>query len=120
MRHLKKGRKFGRIRKIRRAFLCSLLNNLVAKEKIITTEARAKEIRPLIEKLLTRAKNDTVSNRRLLRKTLSPKQIKKLFEEIAPRYRDRTGGYTRVVKLNPRKVGDASPLAVIEFIKTES
>lgn len=117
MRHLKKGRKFGKIRKIRRSFIRSLLNNLVKAGKITTTEARAKEIRPLIEKMLTRAKNDTVSNRRLIAKILGAGEVKKLFIEIAPHHRKRKGGYTRIIKLGRRKLGDTSPMAVIEFIK---
>ena len=116
MKHLKKGRKFGRERKLRRSFIRSLLNNLIKAEKITTTEARAKEIRPLIEKMITVAKKDTGSSRRRIAKTLSPKEVKKIFVDIAPRYAERKGGYTRIVKLGRRKLGDASPMAVIEFI----
>ncbi len=117
MRHLKKGRKFGRERGVRRSFIRSLLNNFVKAEKITTTEARAKEIRPLIEKIVTRAKKDTVSNRRLVARTLAPKHVKKIFSEIALRYKERKGGYTRIIKLGRRKAGDASPMAIIEFVK---
>ena len=118
MRHLKKGRKFGRERAERRSFIRSLLNNFVKAEKITTTEARAKEIRPLVEKLITRAKKNTISNRRLVAKTLAPIQIKKMFNEIAPRYAERKGGYTRIVKLGRRKTGDASPMAIVELVKS--
>lgn len=117
MKHLQKGRKFGRIRKVRRAFIRSLLNNLTGRERIVTTEARAKEIRPLVEKMITRAKKDTVSNRRILAKTFGPNQVKKIFAEIAPRYTARKGGYTRITKLGKRR-GDASPTAIIELIKS--
>ena len=117
MRHLKRGRKFGRERKLRRSLIRSLLNNFIKAEKITTTEAKAKEIRPLVEKLITRAKKDTVSNRRLVAKTLAPAQVKKLFGEIAPRYAERKGGYTRIIKLGRRKIGDAGLMAVIELIK---
>lgn len=117
MRHLKKGRKFGRERSQRRSFIRSLLNNLVKREKIITTEARAKEIRPLIEKIITRAKTDTISNRRFVAKTFEPIQVKKLFGEIAGQYKERKGGYVRITKLGRRKSGDASSMAVIEFVK---
>ncbi|OHA14943.1 MAG: 50S ribosomal protein L17 [Candidatus Tagabacteria bacterium RIFCSPLOWO2_01_FULL_42_9] len=116
MKHLKRGRKFGRVRKVRRGFIRSLLNNLIKAEKITTTEARAKELRPLIEKIITRAKKDSVSNRRLIAKKLGPNQIKKIFAEIAPRYIERKGGYTRIIKAGRRKKGDASPMAIIEFI----
>lgn len=115
MKHLKKGRKFGRIRKVRRGLIRSILNNLIEKGRIATTEAKAKEIRPLIEKMTTRAKKDTVFNRRLIGKTLGPKQVKKLFTEIAPKYVGRKGGYARIIKLGKRR-GDASPMAIIEFV----
>ena len=116
MRHLKKGRKFGRKKAERKAFIRSLLNNFVKAEKITTTEARAKEMRSLIEKMITRAKKDTISNRRLVARTLTPPRVKKLFSEIAPRYAERKGGYTRVIKLGRRKTGDASPMAIIELV----
>ncbi len=116
MKHLQKGRKFGREKKLRRSLIRSLLNNLMEKGKITTTEAKAKEIRPLVEKIITRAKKDTVFNRRGLSKTIQTKQLKKLFMEIAPRYLERKGGYTRIIKLGRRKSGDKSPMAVIEFI----
>jgi large subunit ribosomal protein L17 len=116
MKHLKRGRKFGRKRKVRRGLIRSLLNNFIKSGKITTTEARAKEIRPLIEKIITTAKKDTISNRRLLNKTLTPGQIKKIFSEIAPRYKERKGGYIRIVKLGKRKSGDASSMAIIELV----
>lgn len=115
MKHLKKGRKLGRKRKVRRSLIRLILNSLIEKEKIATTEAKAKEIRPLIEKMITMAKKDTVSNRRLLAKTLGAKQVKKIFADIAPRYAERKGGYTRILKLR-RRLGDASPMAIIEFV----
>ncbi len=117
MGHLIKGRKFGRERKLRRSSIRSLLNNFIKIEKITTSEAKAKEIRPLAEKLVTRAKKDTVSNRRLISKTLAPTQVKKLFEKIAPQYKERNGGYTRIIKLGRRKTGDAALMAIIEFVK---
>ena len=116
MRHLKKGRKFGRERKVRRSFIRSLLNNFIKKERIITTEARAREIRPVVEKMITAAKTDSVPNRRLLAKTLLPGQIKKIFQEISPLCKERRGGYARIIKLGARK-GDSSPMAIIELVK---
>lgn len=116
MKHLKRKRKFGRERKLRRSLIRSLLNSLIKKGKITTTEAKAKEIRPLAEKMITRAKNNSVANRRLLARELNPAQVKKLFEEIGPRYKDRKGGYARIIKMGRRKSGDASPMAVIELI----
>ena len=117
MLHLKRGRKFGRKRKVRRGFLRSILNNFVSKGKIKTTEARAKEIKPLVEKMISRARIDSVSNRRFLSKILEPEQIRKIFKEIAPGYKERKGGYARIIKLYRRK-GDASPMAIIELIKS--
>lgn len=117
MKHLKRGRKFGRKRKLRRSLIRSLLNSLIESEKITTTEAKAKEIRPLIEKIITIAKKDTSSNRRLLAKILGAKQVKKTFIDIAPRYAERKGGYSRIIKLGKRKSGDASPMAIIELVK---
>jgi len=93
----------------------SLAFNLVAKEKIKTTEARAKELRPFIEKFVTRAKKDNLANRRLLIARLGQQTAKKLFEKIAPKYKDKNGGYTRIIKLSLRK-GDASKMAIIEFV----
>jgi large subunit ribosomal protein L17 len=116
MRHLQRGRKFGRIRKLRRSLIRSLLNNFIKSGKITTTEAKAKELRPLLEKIITMAKKDSISSRRLLAKTLEPKQVKKIFAEIAPHYKERKGGYTRIIKLGRRKKGDASPMAIIELI----
>ena len=115
MRHKKKGRKFSREKGVRIAFMKSLAFNLVAKEKIKTTEARAKELRPFIEKFVTRAKKDNLANRRLLIARLGQQTAKKLFEKIAPKYKDKNGGYTRIIKLSLRK-GDASKMAIIEFV----
>jgi len=93
----------------------SLAFNLVTKEKIKTTEARAKELRPFIEKFVTRAKTDNLANRRLLIARLGQQTAKKLFSKIAPKYKDKNGGYTRIIKLSQRK-GDASKMAIIEFV----
>lgn len=115
MKHLKKGRKFGRKRDVRRALMRSLAFSLINKEKIRTTEAKAKELRSFIEKLVTKAKADNLSNRRLIISKIKERAAKKLFEKIAPKYKDRKGGYTRIVKL-PRRKGDASKMAIIEFV----
>ena len=116
MKHGDKKRKFGMERKGRRALLKSLANALVRDEKIVTTEAKAKEIRPLIEKMITRAKGGDLAARRLLISRLgSDASAKKLVGTIAPRYKERAGGYTRITKLLSRK-SDASRQAVIEFV----
>ena len=117
MRHGNNKRKFGRVRKVRKALMNSLALNLIVRGKIKTTEPKAKELRPFIEKLVTRAKKGDMATRRLIISTLSNRrpEVKKLFEVIAPKYADRKGGYTRVLKMGPRK-SDGAPMALIEFV----
>lgn len=117
MRHGKKNRKFGRKVNVRRGFIRSLAIAMLTYEKIKTTEARAKELRPYIEKLLTKAKVGDVAARRLIRARLGNQEslANKLVDEIAPRYENRNGGYTRITKM-PQRKGDASPMAIIEFV----
>lgn len=116
MRHLKKGKKFGRETGPRKALLKSLLHNLITCDKIKTTESKAKELKPMIEKMVTRAKDPTIANKRLIMQRLgNVLDVKKLFSEIAPKYKERKGGYTRIIKIAPRK-SDAAKMAVIEFI----
>ncbi len=116
MQHRKKGRKFSRKRDQRRAFLKGLSRALFLKEKIITTEARAKEMGSFAEKFITRAKKKDLASRRHLRKYFSEDLVKKIVDEIAPRYMERAGGYTRIIKLGQRK-GDAARMAIIELVK---
>lgn len=119
MRHHNSNRKFGRTAGKRSALLKSLVYALVTEDKITTSEAKAKELRPIIEKMITRAKNGDVASRRILLSRLNNNEIlvTKLISEIAPKYKDRQGGYTRITKLAPRAArADASPMAVIEFI----
>ncbi len=118
MRHHNTNRKFGRVRRQRTALLRSLAVSLIDNEKIKTTEAKAKELRPFIEKLITKSKEDSVPVRRLLISKLGDGTnfvAKKLTEKIAPKYKNCAGGYTRIIKLSPRK-GDGSPMAQIEFV----
>lgn len=117
MRHHNTNRKFGRDRKGRKALLNSLVLNLIVRGKIKTTLPKTKELRPLIEKLVTRAKSGDLATRRLIIGTLGghSKEVKKLFEVIAPKYVDRNGGYTRVLKLG-RRLTDGAPMAIIEFV----
>ncbi len=117
MRHHNANRTFGRSKNQRTALLKGLAASLISKERIQTTEAKAKELRPKIEKMITRAKNPTLANRRVLLAGLYHDEgsVKRLVEVIAPRYGERAGGYTRITKLVPRK-GDASKMAVIEFV----
>jgi large subunit ribosomal protein L17 len=117
MRHGNNKRKFGRVRKVRNALMNSLALNLIVREKIKTTEPKAKELRPFIEKLVTRAKKNDVATRRLISAKLSKngREVKKLFEVIAPKYAKKSGGYTRIMKLGARKA-DGAKMAIIEFV----
>jgi len=116
MRHHAKGRKFGRKTDQRRAFLKNLAANLILKEKIKTTEARAKEIKSYIERLITKSKINNLATVRYLAELLPPKARTKLISQIGPRFSSRLGGYTRIVKIGLRK-GDRAKMAIIELIK---
>ncbi|MCR4917684.1 MAG: 50S ribosomal protein L17 [Alphaproteobacteria bacterium] len=118
MRHQKAGRTFNRDTNARKALFIGLAKNLIEKEQIKTTLPKAKDLRRVVEKLVTRAKVDTVANRRLTASELgnsSDKAVKKLFAVLGPRYAKRPGGYTRVLKAGFR-YGDAAPMAIIEFV----
>lgn len=119
MKHHKSIRKFGRDHAGRIALLRSLALALIEREHIQTTEARAKELRPFIEKLVTHGRSAELASRRLIISRLGgvdgESGAKKIIDEIAPRYKERAGGYTRVIKL-PRRQGDASKMAIIEFV----
>lgn len=116
MKHLRKHRKFGRPADFRKAFLWNLISDLILKERIRTTEARAKEIKPMIEKAITRAKVDNLANRRLLLKRLHLKSVNKLFKDLSPRFRERSGGYCRIMKIGARK-NDGAKMVIIELLK---
>ncbi|MCX6721290.1 MAG: 50S ribosomal protein L17 [Candidatus Staskawiczbacteria bacterium] len=116
MRKRNSGRKFSMKVGPRKQLFKSLANNFLLHEKMKTTEAKAKELRSLVEKMITRAKDATVFNRRLLAKELTPKMTKKIVEQIAPKYKDRNGGYTRIIKLGPRN-SDGAKMAIIELVK---
>jgi len=115
MRHGNVNRKFGRERGQRAALLKSLARSLVIKGKIKTTEAKAKEIRPYVEKLVTKAKAPTLANRRSLIVTLGAAVTANKIIRMAGNYTERSGGYLRITKMGPRK-GDAAKMAVIEFV----
>lgn len=116
MKKRKKGRKLSRKSDQRKALLRSLARELFLKEKIKTTEAKAKEVRGFAEKQITKGKTGNLSSRRLLAKNFSPKIVKKIVDELAPRYKERKGGYTRIIKLEPRK-SDGAKMAIIELVK---
>ncbi len=116
MRKRKKGRKLHREKDQRKAFLKSLSRALFSNEKIKTTEARAKEMRHLVERSITLAKKKDLSAIRQLLETFDKKTVKKITDEIAPRYLERKGGYTRIIKLGPR-ASDGAKMVIIELIK---
>ena len=110
-------RKFGRQAGGRRALLRSVVTALFHHGRITTTEIKAKEIRSLAEHLITLAKRGDLHARRLVAAQLTePETVQKLFAEIAPKFADRPGGYTRIMKVGPRR-GDAAPMAIIELVQ---
>ena len=117
MRHRKSGRRLNRTSAHRRAMFRNMAASLVEHEVIKTTLAKAKELRRVVEPLITLAKEDTVANRRLaFARTRNKAAVGKLFTELGPRYQDRPGGYTRILKAGFR-VGDAAPVAYIELVE---
>lgn len=117
MRHHNNTRKFGREKTQRHALLRSLARNLIRDSRIRTTLPKAKELRPYIEKLVTKAKTNTVATRRLLSTRLQgATEVKKLVDVIAPKFEKRNGGYTRIIKM-PNRDLDGSAMALIEFIE---
>src|SRR5437868_13155163 len=118
MRHLKAGRKLGRNATHRIALMRNLTRALIEHDRIITTVEKAKEARRFVEKLITQAKKGTLHARRLVLAKLPDKgAVTKLFDEIAPRFKDRPGGYTRVIKRHERRLGDGGRTAFLELLK---
>ena len=117
MKHQGKGRIFGRKAGQRRALMKSLASSFFSLGKIKTTEAKAKEVRPHIEKWITHAKNPTLANRRILAATFSDKVVKEIIGHGVA-HKERPGGYTRITKL-ARRPGDAAKMAVIELVSTK-
>jgi large subunit ribosomal protein L17 len=116
MKHHKDTSKLGRPSGQRKALMRTMAGSLLLRERITTTEAKAKALRPFVEKIITKAKVDTVSNRRLVAEHLGGgKRLEKLFKDIGPRFATRPGGYTRILKL-ARRAGDASKMAIIELV----
>ena len=115
---MKAGRTFNRDTNARKALFIGLAKNLIEREQIKTTLPKAKDLRSVVEKMITRAKVDTVANRRLIASELgngADATVKKLFTVLGPRYAKRNGGYTRVLKAGFR-YGDAAPMAIIELV----
>lgn len=116
MKHVsKKGRKFGRVKKVRLALLKSLCLALILKGRIKTTEAKAKELNRIISPFITKAKKGGLANIKLIAKFLPEQAIGKLVKEIGPKYQDRNGGYTRVIKLGEMRK-DGARMCLIEFV----
>ena len=112
----KKGPRFGGSGQHQRLMMANLVASLVAAEAIVTTEAKAKALRPIAEKMITKAKKGGLHNHRQVVAFLGDKEMTtKLFDEIGPRYADRPGGYTRILKLGPRQ-GDNATMARIELV----
>ena len=117
MRHKKKGKTLGRKKAPRKALIRGLVTSFVIYEKIKTTHAKAKVLRPVVEKIITLAKKDTLHNRRQAIKILYLENtLKKLFEVIGPKYKERKGGYTRIIKLTPRQ-NDSAKMAILELVE---
>src|ERR1700730_6101060 len=115
MRHMNQGRKLNRTSAHRKALFRNLVLALVKRERIRTTDAKAKELRGVADRMVTLGKPGDLAARRLAFKFMQSRDaVKKVFEEIAPRFKDRKGGYTRVIKFGFRR-GDAAPLSIIEF-----
>ncbi|PIR87781.1 MAG: 50S ribosomal protein L17 [Candidatus Harrisonbacteria bacterium CG10_big_fil_rev_8_21_14_0_10_45_28] len=109
-------RKFGRKKGPRVIFRRSLAANLIEKGKMTTTLARAKEIRPVVEKYITLAKKEEISKLRLLMAKLPKKAAYKVYHELAPKYKDRKGGYLRIIKTAKTRKRDGTAMAIIEFV----
>jgi large subunit ribosomal protein L17 len=116
MRHLVSGRKLNRSASHRRAMLSNLAVSILDKERITTTLIKAKEVRGVVERLITYGKKGDLHGIRLASRRVNDKTVlKKLFEDIAPSYKEREGGYTRIIKLDNRK-GDNAPMSIIELV----
>jgi large subunit ribosomal protein L17 len=116
MKHLKKGRKFGRETKQRKELMRDLARALVLHNRITTTQAKAKSLRPYVEKLITRSKNANLASLRLLISSLGVSVASKLTKEIGPKFVGRSGGYTRIRNLAPRQT-DGARMSIIELVQ---
>lgn len=115
MKKLQKGRKLHRERDQRKALLKTLASSLVLEEKIMTTEAKAKELSPFVQKKITRAKKGDMAARRYLSTLFASKVVKKLVDDLGVRYKDRKGGYVRIIRVGQRK-SDSSKMALIQLV----
>lgn len=112
----KKGKRLGKSPSHQRKILSNLAASLIMEERVTTTSAKAKMLRPYVEKIVTKARRgDLHARRNVLAKIQDTEVVTKLFDDIGPRYEDRAGGYTRIVKVGPRR-GDGTEMALIEFV----
>lgn len=119
MRHRKAGTKLQRNPSSRRALLRGLTTSIILEDRVITTVTKAKAVKPVVEKMITLGKRDTLHSRRQAASYLqTPDAVKRLFDTLAPRFAERKGGYTRIVRLGPRK-GDGAEMALIEVLGAE-
>ena len=119
MRHGKSGRKLGRTSAHRKAMFRNMVTSLLEHERIVTTEHRAKELRPIADKMITLEKRgDLHARRQALSYIQSKSVVAKLFDELGSQYADRNGGYTRIIRTGNRQ-GDAAPMAIIELVNYE-
>jgi large subunit ribosomal protein L17 len=117
MRHQKRKYRIGTTSSHRRSLLRNLAIEVIDHDKIKTTQTKCKAVRGYVEKLITLSKSDTVANRRLAFKKLNNKDaVKRLFDEVGPRFKERAGGYTRILKLADGRVGDNAPMAIIALV----
>lgn len=117
MAHQIAGRKLGRKSGPRRALYRNLVSDLVRYERVTTTEAKAKEVRRVAERVITLGKKGTLHHRRQALAAIPQRDVvQKVFDELAPRFAERPGGYTRIIKLGPRR-GDAAPMALLELVE---
>lgn len=115
MRHHNKNRKLSRVRKVRKALVNSLARSLVLHQKIETTEPKAKELRPFVEKIITKGKSGTITALRSISASVGKSVAKIVVEDLAKKYEGRNGGYLRISKLQ-RRLSDGSKMAIIEFV----
>ncbi|MCX5896439.1 MAG: 50S ribosomal protein L17 [Proteobacteria bacterium] len=116
MRHLKAGRRLGRTASHRKATLRNMVTSLLEHERIETTEAKAKELKRLADKMITLGKRGDLHARRQAMQIIRSETVgKKLFDDVAPRFKDRSGGYTRILKIR-RRLGDNAPVSIIELV----
>lgn len=119
MRHNKSGKRLGRNTPHRTAMLCNMVTSLLEHEKITTTDARAKELRKVVDRMITLGKRaDLHARRQVLSVIRDQNVVAKLFDQIGPRYKDRPGGYTRIIKIGSR-LGDNAPQSIIALVEEE-